>query len=106
MAEPEAATERQYTRLLSDEETRARLGGIPQVRLDRWRREGRIAFVKLTNKTIVYPEDGVESFIRANLVEATHEPSPGVHKPKSAAHRKRISEAQKAAWARRKAGKS
>lgn len=106
MAEPEAATERQYTRLLSDEETRARLGGIPQVRLDRWRREGRIEHVRLTNKTVACTEEGVEAFIRANLIEPTHEPTPGAHKPKSEAHRKRISEAQKAAWARRKAGKS
>lgn len=93
-------------RLLSPEETCRVLGGIPLVRLDRWRREGRIDFVQLTLKTVGYPEAGVQRFIEENLHPATREPTPTLAKPKSDQHRKRIAEGQRAAWARRKAGKS
>lgn len=91
------------SRLLSTEQTCELLGGIPAVRLERWRREGRLGFVKLTGKTIAYPEDAVQAFIDANFHPATREPATTVSKPKSADHKRRISEAQKAAWARRKA---
>lgn len=106
MAQPEAAPERHYTRLLSAEETCRRLGDIPLTRLARWSREGRITFVRLTNKTIAYPEDGVDEFIAQNLVRATRAPAPTLGKPKSEEHKRRIAEAQKSAWARRKAEKS
>ncbi len=48
----------------------------------------------------------VDEFIRQNLVPATREPAPTLGKPKSAEHKRRIAEAQKAAWARRKATKA
>lgn len=94
------------TRLLSPEETCRILGGIPLVRLDRWRREGRLPWVQLTLKSIAYPEDGVQRFIEENLHPATREPTPTLAKPKSEEHRRRIAEGQRAAWARRKAAKS
>lgn len=102
MGEP-APDVQNLCRLLSPEETCRRLGDIPLVRLDRWRREGRIDFVQLTLKSIAYPEDGVQRFIEENLHPATREPARTLGKPKTDEHKRRISEAQKAAWARRKA---
>lgn len=84
---------RPLARLLSPEETRVVLGGIPLVRLDRWRREGRIAYVQLTLKSIGYPEDAVQRFIEENLHPATREPNRTLGKRKSEEHKRRISEA-------------
>lgn len=92
-------------RLLPQNEA-AGLLGIPPSRLDRWRREGRIGFVQLTRKSILYPEQELVSFIDANFHPATRESGQTLGKPKSDEHRRRIAEGQKAAWARRKAQNS
>lgn len=102
MGEP-ALEARPLCRLYPLDEAAA-LIGIPPVRLARWAlREGRIAYVQPTQKTVLFRQDDLEDFIAAHSHPATREPSPTLNKPKSAAHRKAISEAMKASHARRKA---
>jgi excisionase family DNA binding protein len=76
--------------------------GIPASRLDRWRKEGRIAFLQPTVKTVLYRAADLYDFEEGSRVEPRAKPA-GKRKPKSVQHRRAIAAGQRAAWARRKA---
>jgi excisionase family DNA binding protein len=88
-------------RKLTPKEAAAYLG-IPQSRLDRWRREGRLPYLRLTAKSILYRAADLYEFEDASRIPARPVPA-GKRKPKNAEHRRAIAAGQKAAWARRKA---
>lgn len=86
-----------------DEVSAATFLNIPLIRLQKWRKGGRIPYFKPTHKTVLFDKRDLIALMTATRVEATTPPPAPRSHPKSPEHRAAIAAGQSAAWERRRA---